>query len=146
MLDGLGPSNVEGFFKKCCETTLSVCKENTEALTSVLETLIHELNHNEPKISVQNQKRSLKLFNDDFRDTDASNCSIFTDNIHQDSPYNKKSFNILSHIKKKLAGCITASLSTSLPLSIKGQVHDLIEQATNIENLSKMYIGWGAYL
>lgn len=33
-----------------------------------------------------------------------------------------------------------------MPLSIEGQVHHLISEATNIDNLALMYIGWAAYL
>lgn len=33
-----------------------------------------------------------------------------------------------------------------LPLSIEGQVHSLIKEATNPRNLSVMYMGWAAYM
>ena len=35
-----------------------------------------------------------------------------------------------------------ASREDSLPLSVEGQVHRLIEEATAVENLVQMYIGW----
>lgn len=30
-------------------------------------------------------------------------------------------------------------------LSVEGQVHELIEQATSVSNISRMWIGWSAY-
>ena len=35
-----------------------------------------------------------------------------------------------------------ASREDSLPLSVEGQVQRLIEEATAVENLVQMYIGW----
>jgi len=34
----------------------------------------------------------------------------------------------------------------SLPLSIEGQVHKLIDQATSLDNLCRMYMGWASHL
>ena len=51
-------------------------------------------------------------------------------------------------IDKKLQGYVSSSSSveSSLPLSVPGQVNLLINQATSLENLSRMYIGWAPYL
>jgi len=43
-------------------------------------------------------------------------------------------------IDKKLKG----SALTEFPLSVEGQVQDLLLEATDIGNLSEMYIGWCA--
>jgi phosphatidylinositol kinase/protein kinase (PI-3 family) len=29
-----------------------------------------------------------------------------------------------------------------LPLSVEGQVHKMIAEATNVENLVQLYVGW----
>jgi serine/threonine-protein kinase ATR len=34
---------------------------------------------------------------------------------------------------------------SSLPLSTKGQVNFLISEATGLDNMASMYIGWGAF-
>jgi serine/threonine-protein kinase ATR len=52
----------------------------------------------------------------------------------------------LKVIDKKLVGFTQASLKVGLPLNVEGQVSELIQQATDPENLSRMYIGWAAYL
>jgi phosphatidylinositol kinase/protein kinase (PI-3 family) len=46
-------------------------------------------------------------------------------------------------IKNKLRG---KRRHESIPLSVPGQVEYLIQQAISLDNLSKMYSGWAAYL
>lgn len=36
--------------------------------------------------------------------------------------------------------------ANGIPLSTEGQVNFLINEATDIDNLAAMYVGWGAYL
>lgn len=48
----------------------------------------------------------------------------------------------LQIIEKKVLG----QHRVGLPLSVQGQVDELISAATNIDNLCEMYIGWGAYM
>jgi len=36
--------------------------------------------------------------------------------------------------------------ANSIPLSTEGQVNFLINEATKVDNLASMYIGWGAFL
>jgi phosphatidylinositol kinase/protein kinase (PI-3 family) len=46
----------------------------------------------------------------------------------------------------RLTGTLLGTLSIpSLPLSVEGQVHRLIEEATDKENLGKMYVWWMAW-
>jgi serine/threonine-protein kinase ATR len=56
---------------------------------------------------------------------------------------NQKAIKILANIDRKLQGHTT---SAGLPLSVPGQVHELITSATDPKNLSAMYIGWAPYL
>jgi serine/threonine-protein kinase ATR len=56
---------------------------------------------------------------------------------------NQKAIQSLATIDKKLQGFVTTA---RLPLSVSGQVEELISQAVDPENLSSMYIGWAPYL
>jgi len=47
-------------------------------------------------------------------------------------------------IERKLQGI--QFQNTNMPLSVEGQVHELIKQATSIDNLSVMYIGKYIYI
>lgn len=53
----------------------------------------------------------------------------------------------VSNIEHRLSGQIrTKGRGLNLPLSVEGQVNSLIEEATNVDNLCQMYIGWAAYM
>jgi phosphatidylinositol kinase/protein kinase (PI-3 family) len=56
---------------------------------------------------------------------------------------NQKAIKILASIDRKLQG---HAPSAGLPLSVPGQVHELITIATDPKNLSAMYLGWAPYL
>ena len=65
-----------------------------------------------------------------------------------DSEDNPIAVKALLAIDKKLQGYVSSSssLESRLPLSVSGQVSLLIDEATSLENLSRMYIGWAPYL
>ena len=42
MVDGFGASGVEGVFRQCCEHSLRVLRENSSAVMTVLEVLLHD--------------------------------------------------------------------------------------------------------
>lgn len=57
---------------------------------------------------------------------------------------NEMAVKTLKAIDRKLRGF--TSHKFGFPLSTEGQVSELINQATNMDNLSKMYIGWAAFM
>lgn len=53
----------------------------------------------------------------------------------------------IQNIEMRLQGIVkTKNGSSSVPLSAEGQVRILIAEATDINNLCQMYIGWGPFL
>ncbi len=55
----------------------------------------------------------------------------------------------VGNIERRLQGFLHFKSKTkiiNLPLSVEGQVNQLIAEATNIDNLAQMYIGWAAYM
>lgn len=118
MVDAFGVTGVEGRFRKSCEVSLNILRTNRGMLTAVLETFLHD-----PLCEWSKSKHAMK--------------STVSDQENQ------KAIKILDNIDRKLQGY---SISIGLPLSAQGQVSTLIEQATDLKNLSGMYIGWGPYL
>ncbi|KAI8902434.1 hypothetical protein BC833DRAFT_639508 [Globomyces pollinis-pini] len=117
MVDAFGISGIEGSFRKSCEVSLRVLRANRELLMSVLETFLHD-----PLCEWSKSK------NHKNEETEVQN---------------PKAIKSLAVIDRKLQGCI---VTARLPLSVEGQVDELICQATNPENLCQMYIGWAPYL
>lgn len=118
MVDALGVISYNGVFRKSCEVTMRILRLNQESLTSVLETFIHD-----PLVEWDKKRRN------------ASNNNVDTGNVEA-----KK---VLDTIKRKLDGYMATEVT---PLSVEGQVDELILQAVNPELLALMYIGWASYM
>ncbi|ORX89906.1 hypothetical protein K493DRAFT_288711 [Basidiobolus meristosporus CBS 931.73] len=116
MVDAFGVTGYEGVFRKSCEVSLRLLRNNRESLMCVLETFIHD-----PLCEWSKKKQS-------------SMTSGEVENEH--------AVRSLQTIDQKLQGLVQAGF----PLSIEGQVDELIRQATDAGNLFKMYIGWAAYM
>ena len=55
----------------------------------------------------------------------------------------------VGNIEQRLQGFLQSKAKTkiiNLPLSVEGQVNQLISEATSVDNLAQMYIGWAAYM
>jgi len=55
---------------------------------------------------------------------------------------NDSAVTTVKKIEKRLLGYP----EVGLPLSVEGQVHQQIQEATSLNNLSEMYIGWAPWL
>ena len=42
IVDGFGPSGVEGTFRRCCEETMRVLRESKDDILTILEVLTHD--------------------------------------------------------------------------------------------------------
>eukprot|EP01135_Chromosphaera_perkinsii_P001010 Nk52_evm24s156 gene=Nk52_evmTU24s156 len=116
MIDALGPTGVEGPFRKTCEVTMRLFRKECDSLLSVLRPFLHD-----PLLDWTRSSRGPKRAPDEVK---------------------RQASKVVNDIEKRLRG----KLQNSLPISIEGQVHELIHQATDNANLSLMYVGWGAYL
>lgn len=122
MVDALGATGYEGVFRKSAEVTLRLLRENEEMLMTNLETFLHDpiVDWSVKRKRSPNQRRMINGL------------------MAARSPEEA-----LSSIRHKIRGI---RYQESIPLSVSGQVEYLVLQATSDENLSKMYIGWGAFL
>jgi len=117
MVKAMGALGYEGVFRKSCEHTMKVMRSQKESLLSVLNTFLYD-----PLVEwKKDTKRS------------ATNSS-------------SEAMRILRNIDNRLRGITKHSMIKNTVLSIEGQVHHLIQEATDIDNLCQMYIGWAAYL
>lgn len=120
MTDALGVTGIEGSFRKTCEITLKILRNNQDAFNTVLESFLHDpVNEYLKKIK--------KSATGEFERAEA--------------------IKVLSVIANKLKGSAGAGLNDKhVPLSIEGQADELIRQATDSKLLVQMYIGWTAWL
>ncbi|XP_065362796.1 serine/threonine-protein kinase ATR [Calliphora vicina] len=119
MVFAMGPLGVEGLFRKCCEITLRVLKDESKTLMSVLRPFVYDLG----AINRLKGKTPSGL--------EITDPKAITD---------------VKRIEERLQGYVKRTLGNSMPLSTEGQVNFLINEATDIDNLASMYIGWGSYI
>jgi len=120
MTDAFGVTGKEGVFRQSCEVSLRVMRQNQDTLLSVLETFIHD-----PLVEWSRSK----AVNTKFSQAPVK------------APADAES--AVKQVRGKLQG---TERGNSGALSVEGQVADLLKEATNPENLKKMFVGWAAYL
>uniref|UniRef100_A0A8C4QCI8 Non-specific serine/threonine protein kinase n=1 Tax=Eptatretus burgeri TaxID=7764 RepID=A0A8C4QCI8_EPTBU len=113
MVCAMGPMGYEGLFRRACELTLRLMRNEREVLVSVLQTFIHD-----PLVDTQERPKIM------MEETAKRN---------------------VQKIEERLQGIIRTEMK-GLPLSIEGQVHYLIQQATSERLLCQMYIGWSPHM
>ncbi|CAJ0571385.1 unnamed protein product, partial [Mesorhabditis spiculigera] len=130
MVDGFGPTGVEGAFRKSCETTMS------ETLLTLISTFLHD-----PLLEFY--KAAEKERREGTRQIMAVDAEKMTSAAKEQ--YAKKSVTL---IKRRLEGHIVSGKreSHAAPMIVEGQVDRLIEMATDELALSRMWLGWAAYL
>ncbi len=117
MVDAFGVTGYEGVFRRTCEVTMTILRRERDSLVTVLRTFMYDP-------LVEFLPRGPRM-------TEPKNELAASD------------FSKLHDIENRLKGIVRKA---ELPLSIEGQVHHLIMEATSIDNLSVMYIGWAPYL
>uniref|UniRef100_A0ACD5TS08 Uncharacterized protein n=1 Tax=Avena sativa TaxID=4498 RepID=A0ACD5TS08_AVESA len=131
IIDGMGVTGVEGVFRRCCEKTLSVMRENKEALLTIIEVFIHDPLYKwalSPLKALQRQKET------DYTDS----C---LDDSQEAYDGNKDAARAILRVKQKLDGYEDGEMR-----SVEGQVRQLIQDAVDVDRLCQMFPGWGPWL
>ncbi|VDO44993.1 unnamed protein product [Haemonchus placei] len=129
MVNGFGPTGVEGSFRRSCEATLRVMRDNKDTLLTVIQTFVHdpllEWINTEARAQQNRGRGHLKL--------------------------HAPSTESVQLILKRLEGHIVSPevykhKFSCAPMSLEGQVAKLIDIASDEKNLAQMYIGWGPFI
>ncbi|XP_069753467.1 serine/threonine-protein kinase ATR isoform X3 [Narcine bancroftii] len=126
MVHAMGPMGTEGLFRRACEVTLRLMRDQREPLMSVLKTFLHD-----PLVEWSKPTKG----------------SARVQPNETGEVINEKAKTHVQDIEKRLHGVIkTRNKVNGLPLSIEGHVHYLIQEATNENLLCQMYLGWAPYM
>lgn len=113
MIDAMGVLGIEGPFRKSCEIFLRVMQKEKSTLMSYLRPLVYDVPHKT-----------------------APNRNT-TEHVAQEAVDN------MNNIEMRLKGIVRKYKGSSgIALSTEGQVNFIIEEATNVDNLSGMFHGW----
>mgnify|MGYP003685144865 CR=1 FL=1 len=127
LVDGLGVCGVEGPMRGSAEHTMRVLRANAEALLAILQLVVHNPLYKWSQEEKQMQDRQL----------------VENRSRHELSDYNPEAERALSRVQLKLEG---REVGRHECLSVEGQVWQLIDQARDPANLSRMFEGWAAWL
>lgn len=132
MVAPMGVCGVDGVFRKTCEKTMDILRQNEKTLTTILEVLLYDPMYTWTISTKQAQRRQLESDDDDSNDDS-------TNQVERDSMASRA----LLKIQAKLKGQADDSTGYS---SVEGQVECLIQKATSKSLLSRLFRGWQAYL
>lgn len=132
MVDGFGVTGVDGLFRKSCENTYSVLRENREKVMYVLNILKWDPLYSWVMSPV---RRHRHLLEEDSQLYGSLNLEEMESGAkHKEE--NQESFRALKGVEEKLIGN---------GLSVDATVQELIQQATDVENLALIYMGWSPF-
>ncbi|KAL0221456.1 hypothetical protein RCL1_001310 [Eukaryota sp. TZLM3-RCL] len=119
LIRALECSSVEGSFRLTCEDTLHLLRDNRDSLMAMLEAFVHD-----PLVTWKSKK---------FDNYDTTNKEV--------SNHNETAVFAIERVNSKLTG---TDFSTPEPLDVRCQVELLLREATSVDNLCELYLGWSA--
>lgn len=142
MIDAFGPTGADGVYRCSMKQAMRVLRENKNLLLSVLEPFVKD-----PIIDwkrTRSQQRTNPRYSQDSRFEEAKRSIRVLDERLQ-GIYNLP--NGRAKYQSGQGGLMDEEEITNLmPLSVEGQVQKLISEATNLENLVQLYVGWMPWL
>lgn len=140
MVDAFGPTGVDGVFRSGLKSAMTTLRDNRDTLLSVLEPFVkdpvidwkryrsHQRNDATPtqERPVMEMKRSINVIDERLQ-------GIY----NLGNPNAKKIRRTDGFIDQE-----DDKITQMLPLSVEGQVHKMIAEATSSENLVQLYVGW----
>lgn len=148
MLDAFGPTGADGVYTESLKLTMKTLRDNRDTLLSVLEPFINDPIIDWKRVrSSQSPKKSrssrLDMTQGQDRQTKEAKLSIKVLDGRLRGIYNLRNPNAKKI--KRTDGWSTDQnddLTQLMPLSVEGQVHKMIAEATSSENLVQLYVGW----
>lgn len=136
MVDAFGSTGADGVFSGGLRTALTTLRDNRDTLLSVLEPFVKD-----PVIDWKKSRRSSE--NVASRDATLAKRSLKVIDERLQGIYNLRNPNFRK-IRRTDGVEDDQDDETShlLPLSVEGQVHKMIAEATSSENLVQLYVGW----
>lgn len=145
LVDGMGISGVEGVFRRCCEETLRVLRENSDVIKTVLEVFkfdpLWAWTSNPVKV-LRAQRTSGT--NEEVPPATPGQGTTNTNSRATTPAVGIDGRDTASLSAERAIGSVMAKLSSSL--SVQYTVNELIRSATDEGNLSAIFHGWQAAL
>jgi serine/threonine-protein kinase ATR len=148
MLDAFGPTGADGVYTSSLKLCMGTLRDNRDTLLSVLEPFIKD-----PVIDWKRTRssQSPKKSSGNEMSQQAGDTRKFSEAKHSVRVLDERLqgiYNLRNPNHKRIRRTDSRSvdqnvqLARLLPLSVEGQVHKMISEATSSENLVQLYVGW----
>jgi len=154
IIDGMGPTGIEGTFTKAAEETLTVLKRNSNALLTILSAIVSDPLYRwsvSPVKARQRQRLSEKDEEDSGgrlqerrKSVEADDSKSGKDESKPGTETNEAAAHAITRISEKLQGYEDGTSGEQQ--SVEGQVQLLVNSAKDQDNLSEMYFGWAPWM
>ena len=128
--DGMGLSGVEGVFRRCCNFTLEALRQDQYSIMTILDVLRYD-----PLYSWSISPLRLQRMQENQGLGEGDPAAMGTLGKNRDPNEPSEADRALTVVEKKLGKS----------LSVQATVNELIQQATDEQNLATLYCGWSAY-
>jgi serine/threonine-protein kinase ATR len=148
MVDAFGPTGVDGMYTRSLNSTMGVLRNNHDTLLSVLEPFVKDPIIDWKRLRSQ-QKAKEKGTKSDPRQMQEAKRSLRVIDQRLQGIYNLRNPNLVKVRRSDLRNTLSNQdddLMHLVPLSVDGQVHKMIAEATSSENLVQLYAGWMPWL
>ncbi|GAO47492.1 hypothetical protein G7K_1698-t1 [Saitoella complicata NRRL Y-17804] len=153
LVNAMEVSGIEGSFRITCEHVMRVLRDNKESLMAVLEAFVYDplinwrlMTNVSPPESQVGEKQKLDNPEDPSRAparrSKADESELVSQQQNKPEVLNQRAVSVLNRVSNKLTG---RDFKPNQELDVREQVERLIQQATSLENLCQLYIGWCAF-
>jgi ataxia telangiectasia mutated family protein len=145
IVDGLGPTGTDGPFRAAAETTLTVLRENAEALQAILTSIVADPLY----IWTLSPDEARQIQDDEIEEEEDDGAAIVkklttvSNKVGSAEDQNEAAANAIAKVKEKLAGYEDGTGGEQQ--SVKSQIDYLINTACDEEKLSAMFVGWAPW-
>ena len=142
----MGVNGTEGTFSVAAEATLTVLKQNANALLTILSAIVADPLYKWSVSPVKARERQ-RLTEKDESDKEVGRSrrdSTVTAGEDFDSDRNEFAAHTISKIHEKLQGYEDGTSGEQQ--SVEGQVQLLINSARDRDNLCEMFVGWAPWM
>lgn len=154
IVDGMGPTGVEGAFTTAAEATAKVLRENSSSLLTILSAVVADPLYKWSVSPVKARQRQVASRGDEDEEQvegtiifgNGSSLTKTSDDADlQVENKNEGASRALKKIERKLQG-YEDGISTGEIKSVEGQVQLLINAARDADNLCVLFPGWAPWI
>ncbi|KAI8799565.1 hypothetical protein BJ742DRAFT_749830 [Cladochytrium replicatum] len=151
LIKAMEVSGIHGNFKATCRLVMQVLRDNTDSLMAALEAFVYDPLINwklmTPSPAIESRKhhrlqhKHLQFGGELSGFIISSDLLVVSADDNSETP-NSRALAVIGRVSDKLTG---RDIKPNVTMDVPEQVERLIQQATSVENLCQLYVGWCSF-